>query len=212
MRVAVSPQHRFLYNRLPKNANSTITRSLVDGAAALSGTPADGPAKRHFQRPSRMSGAEVAALGDYFKFVFVRDPYSRTLSAYLDKIVNRRKQSRSVLKWAEKHGIDAPSFADFCAYLDDGGLYDDNHWAPQTAGLVLPLAAFDFIGRFETLDRDLKTVHDQLFPRGLATTPRDGPAATGSDTLIDTHYTPVAKTLIRRLFNADFEALGYPDG
>jgi len=208
MRVDISAEHKFIYNRLPKNANSTINQSLVRASLAPGDNMPTRP-KHHFTRPSRLSRAQVADLGGYYKFTFVRNPYSRTLSAYLDKIVGRRAQSRAFYKWLARQPDQQVTFDAFCRYLDDIGLYHDNHWAPQTTGLVFPLAGFDFVGRFENLDADLDHVHQQIFAQPCTKATRAGPPATGSEAAVATEYTPTTRAIIARLFAEDFEAMGY---
>ncbi|MDF0601318.1 sulfotransferase family protein [Psychromarinibacter sp. C21-152] len=211
MRVAVSLSHGFLFNRLPKNANSTVTAMLHDYAFGGQGDAMARTAKHAFGRPVFLGRRGVAALADCFKFCIVRDPYSRTLSAYLDKIVGRQRQSRRPLRLLrDKHGTDAPTFEQFCLYLAEGGLYDDNHWAPQVAGLVLPPERFDHIGRFERLDEELDLIARRIFGRGYASERRYGPASTDAAAQLEAHYTPRAREIVQTLFRPDFETFGYP--
>ncbi|MAQ85939.1 MAG: hypothetical protein CMH12_22555 [Maritimibacter sp.] len=207
MRVAIDPARRFLYNRLPKNANSTVTSVLRN---AVGGSASQKAAKHAFTRPSRLSRAQVDALDSYFKFVIVRDPYTRTLSAYLDKIVNRRRQAKRPLRLVGKrYGTDTPSFEQFCEYLAWTGLYDDNHWAPQVDGLVLPFAQFDHVGRFEQLGTELNFVSERLFGVAYDDPRQYGPASTRAAELVDRHYTPKARSIVAKLYRKDFETFGY---
>ena len=207
MRTAVCHRSGFLYNRLPKTANSTVTHLLAQQSF---GTRA-GRAKHRFRRCSRLSTRELrAVVQDYLKFVVVRDPYSRTLSAFLDKVQRRRPQARDPMRWFARAGVAQPAFEDFCRYLDDGGLLADNHWAPQTEGLVLPLDRFDVVARFETLERDLGAIHARLFGAPVAALPRRGPPGVGAEAALARHYTPRAAEIVSRLFREDFERLGYP--
>lgn len=209
LRGAISHEHRFFYNRLPKVANSSITGALVDAARAAGSTGVSASPKHFFARPSDLSRAKVSALAeDYFRFVFVRDPYSRTLSAFLDKIGNRQRQAKRPLAWCAKQGIDTPDFTDFCRYLDATGLYDDPHWAPQTSLLLMPLEEFHHVGRFETLDDDLATVMQRIFGTTL-TADRRGPPSTGAAELAAAQYSDTTRGIVRRLFAEDFERLGY---
>ncbi|WP_371038718.1 sulfotransferase family protein [Rhodosalinus sp. FB01] len=208
MRVAVCPQTGFLYNRLPKNANSTVTSLLANRIFGPDDTVSP---KHRFVRPSRLSAAQVRAVEtEYFKFVILRDPYTRTLSAFLDKVMKPRTQRRGPWRWFARHGIETPSFEDFCKYLDDGGLHADNHWAPQVDGLVLPLDRFDMVARLEALQADLDTIHRRLFGAPLGELQRKGPKSSGAEGEIARHYTPHAAEIVSRLFARDFSELGYP--
>ncbi|SFQ99823.1 Sulfotransferase family protein [Poseidonocella sedimentorum] len=210
LRGAWSRELNFFYARLPKVANSTILGSLVDGARAR-GIGKDLKPKQFFARPSAARAADVERIAkEAFKFAFVRDPFARTLSAYLDKVVKTRAAARRARRWFARNGIAAPDFAAFCRYLDDGGLHDDPHWAPQTQVLPMPLDALDFLGRMERLDEDIAVVHNRIFGESPASLQRRGPKPTGSSNRLAEHYTEDALAIVRRLYAADFEKLGYP--
>ena len=207
MRVAISHEHRFLYNRLPKNANSTVTALLHAG---IGGSGTVDASKHGFARPWKLSSTEVAALEGYYTFCIVRDPYARTLSAYLDKIVRKRRQAKRPQRWLKaRFGTDVPSFEQFCIYLDAVGLMDDNHWAPQLDGLVLRPEEFDHIGRFERLGDEIATITTRIFGAPVTAVKRRGPPSTGAAEAREAHYTETATGIVKRLYAKDFEAFGY---
>ncbi|MEL6583470.1 MAG: sulfotransferase family protein [Pseudomonadota bacterium] len=208
-RGAVSEADRFFYNRTPKVANSTIMESLARASAARQGVDVGAHPKGFFARPSKVSSAVARAIPEgYFKFVFTRDPTTRTLSAYLDKI-GKGSRKHLYAAWAKRVGsVEDPSFEQFLEYLADGGLYDDPHWAPQTDCLLIPLENFDFVGRFERLGEDLPHVLNRVFDAEKPVH-RAGPSSKGK-TIVEAHMTPRATTLLGQLFAHDYEAMGYP--
>ena len=144
-----------------------------------------------------------------FRFTFVRNPYSRTLSAFLDKICRRSGSSKGFYAWWQ--GSETPAFGDFCRYLDAGGLTYDIHWAPQTELLLLPIEAFDRIGKLETLEPDLTDVLQRIFGADAQIAGRAGPRSDANRAL-ETHYDDAARAIVARLYARDFEAFGYdPD-
>jgi hypothetical protein len=133
-----------------------------------------------------------------FKFTFVRDPYARVLSAYLDKVRTGAKITPIA------------TFTEFCRYLAAGGLHANAHWAPQSSLLLLPIERFDFIGKVENIKEDLSRVfaHLDLKP----SEPRlAGPPVTNARDLVEKEYTPDCRETVRRLYRRDFELFGYPD-
>ncbi len=206
LRGACSPGDGFFYNRIPKAANSTVMATLA--AYSPHRRTFERKPKRAFPRPSRLSGREAAAIAERaYKFTFVRDPYARTLSAYLDKIARGKAQSRHFHRW--RGATAEPAFIDFLRFLDDGGLHRDPHWAPQSDLLLLPAERFDFIGKVERLGEDLAQVVARVFDP--ATEPvllRAGPR-TDTRALMADFYTPEAIRTVNRLFARDFEAFGY---
>lgn len=209
-RGAYSPLEPFFYNRVPKAANTTITQALFNHTTYRPDRARRDHPKYQFQRPLFLSGHEVKRLETKaWKFTFVRDPYSRVLSAYLDKVGRKRHQGQRFLSWAERHHQPS-SFLGFCRYLEAGGLFLDMHWAPQVSILCLPLELFDFIGRVESLDQDLGRVLETLFDVQLnSPLPRAGTHTAANDKLT-TAYGPEEREIVNRLYADDFEKLGYP--
>ena len=199
----------FFYNRIPKVANSTIVNCLLNYKNVDIGN-IEGQYKSYFKKPSGMSLGEVNKLGDSFKFVFVRNPYSRLLSAYLDKVIRRQYFSADG-KYPTTHFSQKstpPTFTEFCNYLADGGLYQNAHWAPQNHLLLLPLEEFDFIGKFENLDADIKYLMRQL-GGDQPSIQRAGPPSTSADQLLAQYYSPDLYEFVSELYKEDFNLFGY---
>lgn len=209
-RGAVSTHDRFFYNRIPKVANSTITSLLANGSARRRNEPPPTFFKTYFPRPSKLSAQDLEDFDTrYFSFVFVRNPFERTLSAFLDKIVRSRGEHPAYRDYHAMHRRGAePTFGEFCEFLRDGGLRADPHWAPQTDCLLLPLRAYDFIGRFETLAADLETIAAKLFPETSLELPKKGPR-TGASAKVKASYSTTEIEIVRTLYAQDFEAFDY---
>jgi hypothetical protein len=206
VRGAIDRERRFFFNRIPKSANSTVSIQLAE--LKLGRTATEREAKRAFARPSELTAAEVAAFERFFKFTVVRNPYSRALSAYLDKIVSGRKLA--YLRRAPG-AAPLPSFADFCTYLDRGGLHENAHWAPQTSLMLIPIDRFDFMGRVETLSEDLKRILERVAPRGAVAGSDVASRRPRASASLAAHYDDRCAEIVRRLYRSDFEAFGYSE-
>jgi len=211
-RGAFSQEDRFFFNRIPKSANSTITSALVAQSAARSGRVVKNE-KWYFDRPLSLKAGQMAGFDDeVFKFTFVRNPYSRVLSAFLDKVLGKKSQSRGFYRWWQGQGNGAgrvtPDFLDFCHYLSDGGLNIDIHWAPQVDILLLPPERFDFIGRFEALDQGVPLVLERIFGQAPTALGRSGPRS-DANAAMDQHYTDESRAMIATLYAGDIAAFGY---
>ena len=209
-RVFYAPEHRFIYFRVPKSANSTVVMSL---ATAMGTAPRDhggAGAKRAGNAVLRLALRLPAKLAECYKFTFVRDPYARALSAYLDKIATGNPEFLGIIGGMIGRQGRSLSFADFLHRLDDGYLTANIHWAPQADVIALPPARLDFVGRVETLEPDLARVMDRIFgPAGHRMVRRTEGVRSASRRLAD-FYGSAERRLVRKLYARDFE-LFYPE-
>lgn len=209
-RGAYSPAEPFFYNRVPNAANSTITATLRSYSTYRRAFSRDDNPKDHFLRPSYLGSRNFRRLRDEaFKFTVVRDPYSRTLSAFQSKILRHRPQEKAFRAWFKSDAT--PSFLDFCHYLDDGHLWADAHWAPQSDIMLLPVETFDFIGRFENLNADLghivRTIFGDQIDFRIETSNISKP--TNAQEKVPEFYGPAETKIVTRLFERDFQTFGY---
>lgn len=184
------------YNRIPKAANSTV---MINLAKARFGTEIDSrEAKRIFSTPSRLSREEVERFDQLFKFTVVRNPYTRLLSAYLEKIEKRAKM----------RGKDS-SFRDFMIWLKGGGLYKNAHWTTMQSLCLIPVEEFDYIGKVETLDKDLPAIFSKIAPDFVMNFQSRSEHATNANEKLIKYYTPELVALTKEIYRSDFDAFGY---
>lgn len=184
-------------NRIPKAANSSVVTNLA--YHKLGHTIPDRDAKKLFTFPSELSKQQVAKLPTLFTFAFVRNPYTRVLSAFLDKVDRRaRRKNREI------------TFLEFLNYLEEGGLYTNAHWAPQTSLLLLPFDNFHFFGKTEHLDNDLSYVLQKLgLPVDHDNVLSALGNATGATKKLELYYDETNQEKVKTLYANDFESFGY---
>lgn len=206
-RVAVFPGLGLAYNRIKKNANTSVLLLLRE---LETGTPeARAEAKWNVSTLLDIAPADQHQIAKLTYFVVIRNPYSRVLSAFLDKFRHE--------KYRRKHGAFAlthAGFADFVAWLDNGGLTRDAHWDLQEKLIALPFEQFDRVIRFETFRDDMIAfLGDQGIsaPDGSLQTlfPADEGKQTDADKKLQTYYTPETAARVARLYARDFKTLGY---
>ena len=151
-------------------------------------------------------------LRDATVVTFVRNPYVRLVSAYLDKIGNR-----DMAVWgafAERHGLKLTQSVSFDLFVEviagEPPEFLDPHWRPQHVNIMYPFVRPNFLGRLETIDQDLPILLSECFGKLSNPPGRQAPHATGAGNqalalLSDSSTLSRARALYER----DFELLGY---
>jgi hypothetical protein len=214
----VSRRHRAVFVEVPK-AGCTVVKRVMQHSEH-GGEPYEPPVSVHDRATSPLGaplrdGFDLDELfgpdGPFFRFTFVRNPYSRALSCYLEKIAGAqwlRDKRLPLLGFRPDENV---GFGDFLeAVADQDPVQMDIHWAPQSLLLGLPRVRYGVVGRFESFEQDLRTVIDLV---GL-----DAPEplwrqrsshSTGARERLLEHYDDRCEDLVRRIYLEDFERLGY---
>ncbi|MCS6986135.1 MAG: sulfotransferase family protein [Sphingomonadaceae bacterium] len=224
-RTAVSRRWRYVYLRVPKAANSSVVMSLTEHL------PEDDPAMkeaRHTVRKVAMTSfGELAPaeadLAGFFVFTFVRNPYHRVLSAFLDKLGEEpsliEASESTHVRYRRFHGREIAAldggrvtFLGFCRWLARGGERVNAHWMAQSRFLDLA-DRIDVIGRVERIDEDLPAILRQIAPdRPPPVVRRAGPPPRQATMRARDAYTPECRRLVEQVYAADFRRLGYALG
>jgi len=181
-------RHKLIYCPIPKVACSSLKVWMLRNVGIEESQDLMAVhigAARHL-RLSRMGWRQIRRrLEDpsYFKFVFVRSPFSRLVSAYLDKFCSAngivvdilwqvqhaaspvnsclqllpRHMRRRICRYLRpdvKRGITFREFVEFLGGQDMRKV--DAHWRPQYT--FWGSTQFDFVGRFEHLEEDLRRI------------------------------------------------------
>ena len=229
----LDPQQRFIFAYVPKVA-CTNWKCLMRYMAGLDDWLNAGLA--HDKQNGGLRYLDLSSPDRYFledpgipKYAMVRNPYSRTLSAYLNKIESRipnlentestdpfDRMTRSVDNYrknkldTDKHPtVDYYSFLSWMENSPDPNTKNE-HWAPQTDLLLHPDVKFDFLGRFENLAEDSERILSamecsQRFPSQKEV--RFAP--TGAVDKLQKYYGPDEQESVARLLKNDLDAYGY---
>lgn len=215
--VAIYPKIKLIYNRIKKSANSTIV-AFLDDVIDQKSYDTIKELKAHLVKPENLSTSQVIELPSYYSFTFVRNPYDRVLSAYLEKL----NGERILEKYRRLPGSGEASmegFNLFLSYLDAKGLYENRHWWPQTELLFQPAKDFSFIGKIEQMVSDMgKVLADNGFDPLLAAKlerphqkelERGDARITSARTRTGAFYSERSVEIVSRLYQSDFETFGY---
>ena len=181
-----------IFVHVPKCAGKSLCASLLGGWG-----PGHLPLYWYEQMfPEFYSGA--------FKFGFVRDPLDRAYSAYCYLLGNRHiKQDQSARRMVEHFG----SFDAFVAgWLCPENIQRQIHFVPQWQFLSNSLGqvAVDYLGRFESLDKDFSEICRRL---GM----QESLVHTNRSKLRDTQVlcSDLTRQRVLEVYRRDYELFGY---
>jgi len=141
---------------------------------------------------------------NYFKFAFVRNPWDRLVSIYF---YLNQVQSPLDRLWAEQNIKKYKTFEEFVlCWVNEINIRKYMHFIPQYSYLYnnsLQLEV-DFVGRFETLDKDYAIIANKLGIKPVL------PKVNSSNKLsYRDYYTPELVTIVSDVYRQDIDLFEY---
>ncbi|KAK4029950.1 carbohydrate sulfotransferase 11 isoform X1 [Daphnia magna] len=187
-------------------------------------------ARQHYPSIDYPAAAEL--LKEAKKWMVVRHPFERILSAYRDKLENSTiGREHGTLHFYEKYGRKIvakyrkatdnqdetriePTFAEFVSYLIDTDLtlYADDHWIPYYLFCTPCLINYDVIIQFETLQEDVQLLLNLIGEKRGPSWKHSASVGRSKTELIRSYYGQLSRETIGKLhdkYRIDFELFGY---
>ena len=243
--IIVDDKHQILYCFVPKIACTSwkIVFLQLSGIVPPGRTPSQYYVNRHGLKKLRLLREydlqqRRYILGHYRKFLFTRNPYTRLLSVYRNKLEPESTFERAQ-KWqdtvgkviTDKYGPKKKTaatssvpgqnatltFTKFLRYIiDDTSAVDDNrHWRSVYDSCFPCDVNYDFIGRFETLHSDVAYFLNLLGVEGKVEFPKaemSSPTNSSNTAVLRKYYSKVPPILMKKLYakyRLDFHLFGY---
>lgn len=237
--IFVDDARRLLYCEVPKVACTNWKRILLILTGRMNTTQPEALGsndvhgrleKTYLRRLDSFNINEIQhRLDTYYKFLFVREPFERILSAYHNKFTSRyndmfkRVFGRKIVKNyrlnptnESLHGGHDVTFEEFVAYLLDPKTTKrrpfNAHWR-QYYDLCQPcLVHYDLIGKYETLNDDADLALTQIGVRRALAFPTANPRRVRTSDLLAHKFANISAANIHqlwRLYSNDFSLFGY---
>jgi hypothetical protein len=212
--VNFSRRHRFLYVETPKVGCSTIKRTLQRielGPESVPLTNVHDRGSSPLASPATDLPGFLLAQYDpeFVRFSFVRNPFSRIVSCYLDKVVKTPTEKARLMP---ELGLDPNgeiSLEEFLKAIRRQKHADmDIHWLPQSI-ILEGLRRPSFIGRFECFNEHLALVLKIVAGRAKSQLERHSPHTTGASAKIQDLVRGPERDLIAEIYEKDFIQFGY---
>lgn len=142
--LTISHQRKFMWFRVAKAGTRTILNHLTESNVQLD----VGHASRlHYP---------VNSYSDYFKFAFVRNPWDRLVSCWLNKVVNG-----NYFKFNDSEHVKMKELVNFVNYVSELDINKcDRHLRSQSE--LIDLNMVNYIGRMETFEDDANYIFRKL--------------------------------------------------
>lgn len=212
----ISLKKRYMYVAVPKAANSTIKGILQEFELRGSNFKVrnvhdrmDSPLLFPHQLPNGLL-SKILYSDKYTRFTCVRNPYTRLLSCFLDRISSKSRTSQQLEKIAGTRAV--TDFKSFIGALADIDPRDMNiHYRPQVLLTRPESIKYSHVLKLENFEQDFKKILDILYPKHKKMTlfRNLSPKKTGADEKIMKNYDDKSIDLVQKIYHSDFELFEY---
>lgn len=203
----ISRKHKCIFVHIPKSAGNSIQRviwperwrkkDLWGGIVYPYHNKYQTGGLQHLLASQIRQEVGDRRFYSYFKFAIVRNPFDRAVSQFA--YMKRNSALRGFIGMKED-----TSFAEYVTLIQRRRHVQ---WEPQCSFVYDDDGALlvDFVGRFETLDRDMSKVFARLGLEGHAL-PRSNASVRGP---YREYYTPETRAQIEDMYRDDLDRFGY---
>lgn len=216
-RHVVLDQQQSAYLEIPKVACTSIRYFLAD-LLGIANEIEPLHANYHlFPQALNLEELFLTKYKNYLKFAFIRNPWDRLVSCYVNKIRsdgrNTNLYKNGVATGFVHYGIfhSKMSFEEFAEVVNEIGDEESNqHFLSQHHFLLNPngCMATDFVGRFETLQQSFDELCD-LLKIERAVLPHKNFSKSLKERHYSEFYSPRLQELIAKRYEKDIELFGY---
>jgi hypothetical protein len=226
--IDVLPEQRIIHLCVPKNASSRIkmTLSSLLGRTVKLEWQANKRKLSGLKSPKRVGLSvfhRLATDPQTLRFAFVRNPYARLVSCWLNKfcdvpLVPSNPSVRSYLAWRQCNDLSLPegptSALSFNQFIDLATMTAkervDAHWHLQADLIDMPGINLNLIGRVEFFARDFMRVLDHVRASDALRVDAVKPINPSHNGDWEHYYTSELADRVYKAYEIDFDRFEYP--
>jgi len=190
-------EKKAIFIHIPKSAGSSLSKQIFNrkfGHVKLA----------YYEKKNR------ELFKKYYKFSFVRNPWSRFYSAF--QYLKDKRGNKIDIAWANIFLSEVDNFEEFCEKILNDEKFEKSimkwvHFIPQHTFLRDSKGEIniDFIGRFENINEDFKIIAKKFDMSDLL--PKTNTSQRKKN--YKNVYSPASKELVQRLYYKDIEIFDY---
>ena len=207
-----------VYTSIPKAGCTTIQSILANAWAQSvkkklihnSHTPKAQEYLIYWNSPGRPPIQDLLEKCNFF--TVSRNPYSRVLSAWMDKVKGATKEGVTFagkFKIADPTNISFEKFIDLLMQCNKETF--DHHWATQSSICNFDKVPYTHIGNLESLPDTINWINEHLPFPPISEDARFASHSTGSAKKLSNYYTKSLQEKVYSLYGEDFENFGYSE-
>ena len=175
----------------------------------------------------------LTSYQQYFKFMFVRNPYTRLLSAFRDKFRNKDIPpsykvwyDQTVNDIIKKYRTDSGAtlnlkltrtvitFEEFLKFVidDNKNIGSERHWTPLSSLCMPCVVNYTFIGKFETFADDFRYLMSRISVVKVPESRYHSSPGDSTSNVFKRYWREIPLPIVRQisdLYTRDFEMFGY---
>ena len=164
-------------------------------------------------------------LRNYYKYLVVRDPYDRLVSAHRDKFLQQDERyytndlGRTIKRFRTDGKETHVKFWEFVKYIvedNSNPLRYDRHWVPQFYVCDPCNVQYDYVAKVETFQRDIQAIfrHLNITWPGWQRLPRRNSHTSGERKSLEAAYASISSIDLQKLvdiYKPDMAVFGYSE-
>lgn len=214
--INIDLKNSYVYVENPKVASSTVKRHLMrQQLLTLPGAktnPHPEIQQSPFVKPYQLGNDQLGEIlfgPGYYKFSFVRNPFSRVLSAFLDKIEGKAPESKLFFNWVSQDKSRAIDFKNFVAFISQQQPHTrDKHWSLQRRNIFFEFIRYEMVGRLESFNHSIQVIQ-QNSGIDFSDIKTHSPHKTDASSKLRNYYDEGTRERVVEIYSEDFKSFNY---